>query len=290
MKKVVILGCENSHADTFLGFMKEGGYPELEVIGCYSHEPAAMKRLEDTFGVPPMASYDEAVGKVDGVIVTARHGDNHYKYAKPYIQSGAVMFIDKPVTVSEEDALALARDLRAANVRVTGGSCCKHFDIIQQLKKEHLEDVGGKTVGGYFRAPVLLQNPHGNFFFYSQHLVEMVGEVFGFLPRSVQAFTVGGNVTVIFRYADFDITALYVDQDDAYYASRCTKSVTRGEKEEITISSPCFHTELDEFYALLLGGEQKYSLEDFIAPVFVLNAIHRSMQSGKEEMVREFTI
>lgn len=290
MKKVVILGCENSHADTFLGFMKEGGYPELEVIGCYSHEPAAMKRLEDNFGVPPMASFDEAVGKVDGVIVTARHGDNHYKYAAPYIREDAVMFIDKPVTVSEEDALNLAKDLRAAGVRVTGGSCCKHFDIIQTLKQEHLNEIGGKTTGGYFRAPVLLDNPHGNFFFYSQHLVEMVGEVFGFLPHSVQAFVAGGNVTVIFRYDEFDVCALYVDQDDAYYASRCTKSNTHGEKETITMSSPCFHTELDEFYTLILGGEQKYSLEDFIAPVFVLNAIHRSMQSGKEEPVHTFTI
>jgi len=34
-----------------------------------------------------MKNYDDAVGKVDSVIITARHGDNHYKYAKPYLAS-----------------------------------------------------------------------------------------------------------------------------------------------------------------------------------------------------------
>ena len=38
-----------------------------------------------------MESFDAAVGKVDGVIVTARHGGNHLKYALPYIESGVPM-------------------------------------------------------------------------------------------------------------------------------------------------------------------------------------------------------
>ena len=105
MKKVVMLGCENGHVNSFLNFIKEGGYPDIEVIGAYSEDKEAMQKLEDTYGVPQMASYDEAVGKVDGIIVTARHGGLHYKFAKPYIESGIPMFIDKPITVSEEDAV-----------------------------------------------------------------------------------------------------------------------------------------------------------------------------------------
>ena len=47
--------------------------------------------------------------------------------------------------------------------------------------------------------------------------------------------------------------------------------------------SPCFKIEFDEFYSLLSGGEQKMSYDDFIAPVFVMNAVYRSIASGKEE-------
>ena len=111
MKKVVILGCENSHANTFLGYLAEGGYPDIQVTGVYSEDTAA----------------DEAVGQVDGIIVTARHGGLHYKYAAPYIASGIPMFLDKPITVDEEEAVEFMRELKRANIRITGGSCCKYI-------------------------------------------------------------------------------------------------------------------------------------------------------------------
>ena len=81
MKKVVILGCENSHADTFLKLIQTGNYPEIEVVGVYSDDRAAAEKLNSAFGVAVMDRYDQAVGQVDGVMVTARHGDNHLKYA-----------------------------------------------------------------------------------------------------------------------------------------------------------------------------------------------------------------
>ena len=86
MKKIVILGCENSHADIFLGFIKNDmKFSDIEVSGVYSDEKSAAEALSEKYGVKVMNAYDEAVGEIDGVIVTARHGNNHYKYAAPYI-------------------------------------------------------------------------------------------------------------------------------------------------------------------------------------------------------------
>ena len=45
-----------------------------------------------------------------------------------------------------------------------------------------------------------------------------------------------------------------------------------------------------EFAELLNGGEQNISYKEFISPVFILNAIERSMKSGKEEMINEINI
>ncbi len=287
MKKVVILGCENSHANTFLNFIREGGYPEIEVIGVYSDDAEASKKLNDEFGVKVMDSYTEAVGKVDGVIVTARHGDNHYKYAAPYIKEGAVMFIDKPFTISEDEAVKFIKELKNSNVRVSGGSCCKYIDLVQEIKNDHLNDVDGKTVGGLMRAPVSLKNDYGNFFFYSQHLVEMVCEAYGYFPNSVKADVVNNNVTVVFKYDGFNITGLYVREGYVYYASRHTSKGVKGSVVNVT---PSFKTEFDEYYDMLVGGEQKRSYEELIAPVFVLNAINRSMESGAEETVKRYDI
>ena len=79
MYKIAILGCENSHANNFLRLIADGAYPEIEVIGIYSNEPEAAAAIHEEFGVHVMESYDELVGKLDGLIITARHGDNHYR-------------------------------------------------------------------------------------------------------------------------------------------------------------------------------------------------------------------
>lgn len=291
MKKIVILGCENSHADMFLGFMKGNeNYADLQVAGVYSDDKTAAEKLAEKYGVKVMSAYDEAVGKVDGVIVTARHGNNHYKYAAPYIKTGVPMFIDKPITVNEGEALKLARECKAAGVRLTGGSTCVHDERVQTLKNEHDDNKDGKTISGFIRCPINLKNNYGDFFFYSEHLVGIMSTIFGYYPESVKAYKNAEKITVVFRYKDYDVTGLYVDKNNLYYAMRIAENGVHGEELPINELNPCFKMEFNSFYGLLCGEKQRLSYEDFIAPVFVLNAIQRSLDSGNEEKINKFEV
>ena len=79
MKRIAILGCENSHADAFLSCIRNNEkFADVEVIGVYSDEPEASERLHQGYGVPVLASYGDALGKIDALVITARHGDNHF--------------------------------------------------------------------------------------------------------------------------------------------------------------------------------------------------------------------
>jgi predicted dehydrogenase len=134
MKNIAILGCENSHANSFLKFIKNNPeFSDVEVVGVYSNDPEASKKLGEQFGVPVLENYTDAVGKIDGLIITARHGKYHYEYAKPYIASGIPMFIDKPITVTEEDAVDFMRELRARGVKITGGSSLKQDKVLREI-------------------------------------------------------------------------------------------------------------------------------------------------------------
>ena len=291
MKKIVILGCENSHADIFLGFMKGNeNYADLQVAGVYSDDKTAAEKLAEKYGVKVMSAYDEALGRVDGVIVTARHGNNHYKYAAPYIKTGVPMFIDKPVSIAETDALKLARECKAAGVRLTGGSTCVHDERVQTLKNEHDNNKDGKTISGFIRCPINLKNNYGDFFFYSEHLVGIMSTIFGYYPESVKAYKNAEKITVVFRYKDYDVTGLYVDKNNLYYAMRIAENGVHGEELPINELNPCFKMEFNSFYGLLCGEKQRLSYEDFIAPVFVLNAIQRSLESGNEEKINKFEV
>jgi len=284
MYKVAILGCENTHADNFLkAVLVEKIVDDVEFVGVYSDEPAAAEKLHQTYGVSVSDSYDAFVGKVDGIIITARHGDNHYKFAKPYLDSRIPIFIDKPVTRTEEDAKAFMEELKARQIPISGGSVCVLDDYIQELKEAVATEKYGKTMGGYLRAPVIMGSPYGGFFFYSQHLAQMMMEIFGNYPLSVRAYQNGAVITCVVRYEDFDVSIAYTGGSSLYYASiSCAVGIVGNTFD----FADGFQREFKEFCDLLHGKPQKQSYEDFFAPVYVLNAIYRSLETGEEERVR----
>lgn len=289
MKKIAILGCENSHADAFLKFISsKEEFADVEVVGVYSDELTASQKLNEKYGVPILESYDAAVGKIDGLIITARHGGKHYPYAKPYLASGIPMFIDKPITITQEEAVEFMQLLKAGNVRISGGSSLKQDIFVRQLKHEAEIGFGGKTLGGYVRAPYQSENKHGGFFFYAPHLVEMVLEIFGRYPLSVTAKQNGDQLHVLFHYEEYDCVGLFCDKNYLYYASRMSENAANG--YVIPSTNDWFYEEFKEFYALLEGAEQTVAYEDFISSVFVMNAIVRSMESGAEETVDRFEL
>lgn len=290
MKRIVILGCENSHADQFLNFItKMPEYSDVEVAGIYSNETEAAERLSKAFGIKIMENYDSDVGELDGVIITARHGDNHLKYALPYIGKGIPMFIDKPITVKEDEAITLGKLLRDNNIRVSGGSSLAKEEFVCSLADDAANQRGGRTVGGIIRAPMDNDPRYGGLFFYAQHLCEMVMKIFGRYPNSVYAVECKDQINVSFRYDDYDINGLFVKKNYHYFACRFSETESRAQTLNLRESN-CFKNEFKCFYDLLEGGETDMSYEDFIAPVFVMNALVRSLESGKTEEVRRFEI
>lgn len=284
MKNIVILGCENSHAQAFLNIMKNNpAYADIRCVGVYSCEAEPPRALHELFGVPVMQSFDEAVGRVDGVIITARDGKNHYPYAKPYLPLGLPMFIDKPIASSEADAAALVREAAQYGCVLSGGSCCKYADLIQTIRAENAADKDGHTVAGLVRAPISLTNNYGGCWFYAQHLVEMVSEAFGRYPRAVRAARNGGTITALFRYPDYDVTGVWQDGNYRYYAARLADG---GETAGLCdIGQACFDSEFSEYARILRGGSMEMTYRDFAAPVCILAAVERALASGLEESV-----
>lgn len=289
MKKIAILGCENSHAATFLDFIyNTDKYRDVEVVGVYSNEPDSAKALNEKFGVKVLENYADAVGQIDGLVITARHGDLHYEYAKPYLDSGIPMFIDKPLTIKASDAVEFMNALKTRSARVCGGSSLKHDIGVKTLKSERESLVDGETLGGFVRAPLNADNIYGGFYFYAPHLVEVVSEIFGRYPLSVLAERKGNVTNVKFNYDNYTANGIFVDDNYVYYACRFADKSVKGMNLESTKENNWFESEFDEFYAILGGAESPTSYEDLFSSVFVMNAIDRSLASGKEEKVAYF--
>ncbi len=276
MKKFVILGCENSHADQYLKQMAKGRFPDLECVGVYSEEPEAMIRLQEQFGVPTMENYDSMVGQVDGVIVTARDGIHHYEYAKPYIASGVPMFIDKPITCDPAEAVKLVEECRANGVRLSGGSTVVLWPNAVQLQNFAVEK-RDTILAGAVSAPLHIDSEHSGFWFYAQHLVQLVTSIFG-APKSLTARRDGMRVSVLFHYDRYEVAGLY-HEVNSYHADVITK------EESLALNIPAdreaYATELGRLERLMKGGEMEMTYEELIQPVFIMDAIVKSYTEEK---------
>lgn len=279
MYKIVILGCENSHADAFLRIIEnDKDFSLLEVVGVYSNDYEASKNLSEKYNVHIMENYDEFVGKVDGVVVTARHGDNHLKYVKPYLPSGIPVYMDKPTTIKIEDAVEMMAEFKKYGNKYTGGSLLGVCGTIQEIKNKKLTD-GEKTVGGIVRAPIMMESEYGGFYFYAQHLVEMLCEVFGRFPESVIATKNKNGVSVVFKYAEYDVFGSFAEKMDSYYVVRmCEKN---NYAYDIDMSGAS-EIELGKFYSLLKNEGTVMDEKEFTAPVYIMNAIEKSLADGNE--------
>ncbi len=296
MYKIAILGSENSHAINFAKlingghFMRNGRpYADFKVIGAYGYDEKANKQLLNEGGVDNIAKdYAEYVGKVDAVMITARHGNDHYKFAKPYLEAGIPMFIDKPITIDEEEAIRLAKTAKKKNIPLSGGSCCGVVTGTQYMKKlvktppEHI----GNIIGGAVSAPISMKNDYGGFYFYSQHLVQISLEIFGYNIKSVYAYARDKTITAITRYDKYDITNHFgpASYSATIYADK------RNIYKDIDISTDGYAKEVEIFTDMVRSGIMEQSYVDFIKPVFVLNTLEKSINTGKEIKVRNIDI
>ena len=275
MYKIAILGTENTHAWGFASLLKEGLYPDIELVGYYGDEQGNTAIKTKTGFDCVMNDYNDLVGKVDAVMVTARHGANHLKYARSYIESGIPVWIDKPITCSIKDTREFVDLCTKYHNPVCGGSMLGLVEDTLSLRRS-FEECGGNISGGAVFAPVNMVNLYGNFWFYATHLVQVMLSVFGNDVKSVSALKSPKGVSAVYRYDNFDVTALY----GAEYNYACVLYGKQMVYREIDLSDGT-RREMNEFSELLHTGKARQTFEELTRPVFVIDATNKAFDSGK---------
>lgn len=283
--KIAILGVENSHADAFGKLVKENEeYKDIEIVGIYSEDEEAVKRIIDAgYATYAAKTPDEFLGKVDGIVVTARHGNKHHEYAMPYVKAGVPCFIDKPFCADINLAKELAQTAKENGALLCGGSCLKFIDEIKPLARIASKK---KVVSGSICCPINMDNPYGGFWFYTQHLIEMLTTIYGRNVKSVLAYCPDekkSRLTVIFDFGEFDVCGFYTGtyrysatvntSDNQIYHTFCDDVVYT------------FKNEFDEFVEMVKNGVMLDSYDDLVYPVKLLDAIERSYKEKREIVV-----
>lgn len=287
MKRIGIIGCENSHAlhfakalnlpDPDTGKLK---YPDCRVVAVYGPERADAEKVKNEAEVDEVLdSPDQFFGKVDAMMITNRKGSLHLEYALPFAEQGIPLFVDKPLTSDPSEAQTLLDTVRSKGGAITGGSGCKYawdIEILRKQAKAMREE--GTLLSGTMNFAADTQSEYDGFYFYGPHLTEMGLTVFGTDVQSVQAFESAGGVLAVWRYPDFDVSLHYTRN------SKISDATLYGKAQNIhrTINiEMIYRLEVERFVTLLRSGEMLHDHDFYLKPVRIMDAIVRSLKSGE---------
>ena len=279
MFRIGIIGTENTHAEAFATlFRDEAEFSDMKIVAVGGIDPESNQRMCEEFGIDMIAEKPEdMLGKVDAVMITARDGIYHAPFARPFLEAGIPMFIDKPFTVDTQEAIAFAKEAKARGIKLMGGSTLKcTYDAV--LLQNEAKQQGEKLVGGTVAAPVMLDSPYSDFFFYASHLTELSLMIFGKEPKSVTALRNGKSVTAVVEYENYSVTNTFMGGCRKYFAQVFSTEGIYSRQIDLSFASKIM---AQRFAEMLRHGTMPESYEDLIRPVVYMNAVKQSFTTQK---------
>jgi hypothetical protein len=188
--KAGMIGLDTSHVVAFTGLLNNpnakgpladvkvvaafpGGSPDLEISSGRIEKFTA--ELRDKHGVEIVDSIDELLKKVDVVLLESVDGRPHLAQARPVIQAGKPLFIDKPVAASLADTIAIFELAAKHKVPCFTSSSLRYSKstlLARQLKVGKVKQVDSF-------GPISPLKGHPELFFYGIHGIEMLFAVMG---------------------------------------------------------------------------------------------------------------
>ncbi|MFO0928574.1 MAG: Gfo/Idh/MocA family oxidoreductase [Gemmataceae bacterium] len=188
--RVGIIGLDTSHVVAFTALLNKDAKGPLENIRVVAAFPGGSPdlpisadrlagftaTLRDKHGVEIVGSIAALVKKVDVVLLESVDGRVHLEQARPVIEAGKPLFIDKPVAASLADTLAIY-DLAAKHKVPCFSSSSLRFNT-------RLQGLATSPAVGPVRqcdatGPVSPLKGHPELFFYGIHGIEMLFTVLG---------------------------------------------------------------------------------------------------------------
>ncbi|MDR2116979.1 MAG: Gfo/Idh/MocA family oxidoreductase [Planctomycetaceae bacterium] len=181
-----IIGTTTSHVPAFVKILNDPNASEpcngFKVVAAY---PGGMpdnagswnrvKQFADELekqGIQLHNTVESMLPNVDGVLLESVDGRPHLEQAKPVINAGKPLFIDKPMAASLADVLTIFRLAKEKKVPVFSASSLRFASGFQKVRKG--ESSVGKVIGCDVWCPCSLNDKHPDLFWYGIHGVEIL--------------------------------------------------------------------------------------------------------------------
>ena len=235
------------------------------------------KTLVEDFGVKLYPTIEAMCGKVDAVLLESVDGRPHLKQAKPVIEAGLPLFIDKPVAGSLKDAIAIFDLVQKRKVPMFTSSSLRFAKGTLAVRGGSI----GKVTYCETHSPCSLEPHHPDLFWYGIHGVESLFTALGPGCISVRrGKTEDGKIKVTGKWTG-DRTGVY--REGKGFGGKAVGSKGESEVGKFDGYPPLIR----EIVTFLKTGDAPVTPEESIAIYAFMEAADESKRRGGEEVSLE---
>jgi GFO/IDH/MocA oxidoreductase family protein len=274
------VGLDNSHAEQLMKMVnvdRPDGLPEARFTHMWGNDPDRAKELQETCQTPTIcASPEDLLGKVDTVIVGSRAGARHLAEARPFLEAGMTVYIDKPLANDLADAQAIVDLAETRGARVTSFSGLRVVPEVVKFKADYTSGEA-ELYGGAVNGHGDKTNPYGGWYFYAVHSIELLLDVWSPTGGDVLAAEIGDQMHIRVACDSGEIVTLQLSPKfppfslAGYIDHNTTLTVVPLGAMQIEVTKRV----LD-----FLGGAEDLTPRQLVAPLKVMEAVRQSLASG----------
>lgn len=218
--RIGVIGCDTSHCVEFTARLNDpshpGHVPGTRVVAAHPTMSADMpwsrdraegfvKELRETHGVCIVASIKKLLGECDAVLLCSLDGRPHPSQARPVLEAGKPVFVDKPVAASLREIRELYLLAEQTGTPMFSASAIRWYPGIIDVAEADVGPV--RSAISYGPSPI--EPSHPDLFFYGIHPTEALFTVLGPGCVRVQRVTTKDTSVVVGEWADGKVGTLH---------------------------------------------------------------------------------
>jgi virulence factor len=293
MLRIGVVDFDSSHAVEFTKRINHRLCPEDQwvngaqvVLGCSLPSaitpPQQVQGYVETFtkelGVPMVDRPEAMIGKLDGVLIESVDGSVHLERARPFIEAGVPVFVDKPFTTSLAAARELAHSAAAKGTPVFSSSSLRYAPDVAAFAGEG--EAQARVVGCDATSPASLHPRNPGFFHYAIHGVETLYTVMGRGCETVWCVSTEGTDVAVGRWKDGRLGTVRGTRQGAH-AYGFTAFTEKGVRQ-VNIDTRYIYRELlKQIVGFFETKKQPLDLQETLEIVaFIEASLHSSRSEG----------
>lgn len=261
---------EKQPAETF-------GVRGAKITHIWTDDPKDARHVAKASLIPNVVEkMEDVIGQVDAVIIGTDKGGEHVWRARPFVEAGLPVFVDKPLADNVEDLKTFIQWVKEGKMIMSSSSL--------RYMKEYMPYFTSTYELGDLRYINMTMNKSWER--YGIHALEPVFRLTG--PGYVSVQNTGGehnNIVHLVHKNGIDVTLAVV------YDMAGSPMKIVGTADSVTIpvkdSYYSFHTQLEEFVKYMETGVRPYPFEETVELMEIIIAGIRSREEGGRKVMLE---